>query len=209
MAMLPDRPRLTRRAFLAGGTAAAAALLLRRDLAREASAHGNELAQVELEQAARKVELCSSATAAGVGLRGEYFADEGCRGAPLLVRLDAGIDFDATLDWPADRRAQRPRSVRWTGWVKPAITGAYRFHTSAASARVLVSRQPLAGAGADAQAQIELAAGRYYPITIELGHVDAAAGRIRLEWTAPHGARFAVPRALLYLPSEGVTTRPA
>ena len=24
----------------------------------------------------------------------------------------------------------------------------------------------------------------------------------RLEWTAPHGARFLVPRALLYLPTE-------
>ena len=207
--MHTNKPTLTRRAFLAGGTAGAALLLLRRDFARETPAPGHGLAQVELEQAARKVELCSSATAAGVGLRGEYFADAGCRGAALLVRLDAGIDFDAGLDWPADRRGPRPRSVRWTGWVKPAVTGAYRFHTGSAPARVLVSRQPLAGAGAGAQAQIELAAGRYYPITIELDHVDAAAGRIRLEWTAPHGARFAVPRALLYLPSEGVRTRPA
>jgi hypothetical protein len=207
MATSPPAPgRNARRAFLIGG--AATALLLRRDRAAEPSARGDQLAKVELEQAARKVELCSSANAAGVGLRGEYFADEGCRGTPLLVRLDGSIDFDASLDWPKAQHGPRPRSVRWSGWVKPALAGAYRFHAGVAEARISVSRQPLAGAGVEPQAEIELAAGRFYPITVELDRI-AAAGRIKLEWTAPHGARFAVPRALLYLPSEGVTTRRA
>ncbi|WP_280152731.1 PA14 domain-containing protein [Piscinibacter sp. XHJ-5] len=208
MAMPPTQPgRIARRAFLVSG--AAAALMLRRDRAIDTAPRGASLAQVELEQAARKVELCSSANAAGVGLRGEYFPEEGCRGVPLLVRLDSSIDFDASLDWPPDRAGERPLSVRWSGWIKPALAGRYRFHAGADHARVLVARQPMAGAGADAQAQIELAAGRYYPITVELDRIAGANNRIRLEWTAPHGARFAVPRALLYLPTDAVPARRA
>jgi len=202
--------RIGRRGFLAlagaGGVAAAGgAFFVLRGGARAPEARPDDLAAVEARQAAHRAALCSSANVAGVGLRGEYFAAERCAGAPLLVRLDGGIDFDATLDWPAREQAGRPRSVRWSGWVKPAIAGAYRFHAGAGdAARISVSQQPLAGAGAPADARIELAAGRFYPIVIELDRVASIESRIRLEWTAPHGARFAVPRALLYLPMEGL-----
>jgi hypothetical protein len=124
----------------------------------------------------------------------------------MLVRLDGGIDFDASLDWPGDRARHRPRSVRWSGWVKPAIAGRYRFHAGVADARILVSQQLLAGPAAEPQAGIDLDAGRFYPISVEVDRLAPAAERIRLDWTAPHGARFAVPRALLYLPMDGIAT---
>jgi hypothetical protein len=53
------------------------------------------------------------------------------------------------------------------------------------------ARQPLAGP--DAAPDVELSAGRFYPILVEVDRIAAADARIRLEWTAPHGARF--PRA--------------
>lgn len=195
----------SRRLFLALGSIGAAALLVRRD-GRRAPAHP-DLEGSELRQAARRAELCSAANAAGVGLRGEYFTAERCAGAPLLVRLDGTIDFDTSLDWPAEYHDRPPRSVRWSGWVKPTLSGHYRFHAGAGDARIVVARQPLAGPDAPpGGASLELAAGRFYPIRIDLEHIahDTAEQRIRLEWTAPHGARFLVPRALLYLPAEGL-----
>jgi hypothetical protein len=200
-------PRPTRRSFLAGSAALGLVLLVRHDDAKRTLASPREsLADAELQRAAQRAAMCSGANAAGVGLRGEYYAREHWRGSPALVRTDSAIDFDRSLDWPSSKSGDRPRSVRWTGWVKPPITGRYRFHADAPGARVVVSTLVLAGAGA--QRDIEMAAGRFYPITMEmsLNANSSNTQRIQLEWTAPHGARFLVPRALLYLPTEAVHT---
>jgi hypothetical protein len=198
--MAHDRGHRPRRMFLAVAGTAGAALLVRRDGVQAASPAAG-LAAVEARQAAERAGLCSAANAAGVGLRGEYFAAERCAGAPLLVRLDGAIDFDGSFDLPAGSQA-RARSVRWSGWVKPPLSGRYRFHAGSPDARIVVARQPLAGP--DAAPDVELSAGRFYPILVEVDRIAAAEARIRLEWTAPHGARFLVPRALLYLPTEGL-----
>jgi hypothetical protein len=136
--------------------------------------------------------------AVATGLRGEYFAQEDWRG-PLLARTDPAIDFDASLDWPAERQVQRPRSARWTGWVMPLFTGHYRFHADAvAGARVVVARQTLLGEPGAADSAL-LAAGRLYPIRVELPRLDGDVRRIRLEWTTPQGSRHVVPGELFYL----------
>lgn len=164
------------------------------------------IAAAELKRAAERGELCSATNATGSGLRGEYFSRDPRRSAPLLVRVDPTVDFDASLDWPASLAAQRPGGVRWTGWVKPPIAGRYRFHVGQPGARIVVARTVLAGEGAAADAAIELAAGRFYPITVEVPQLDAISGRLALEWTAPYGARYVVPRALLFVPSETAST---
>lgn len=188
----------TRRMFLVAGAGAAAALVMQRDAPARGAAP-LDLAQHELDQAARRASLCTSANATGVGLRGEYFAEEDCRGAPLAVRQDGIIDFDATLGWGDAPR--RPRSVRWSGWVKPVLSGRYRFHTGSDESHIVVARQTVSGA---ARAGIELAAGRFYPIAIRMDRI-AHDARIRLEWTAPHGARLLVPQVLMYLPTDSVS----
>jgi hypothetical protein len=85
---------------------------------------------LEALHAAAMNQLCSGRTPAGVGLKGEYFAAEGWRGAPTVARVDGTVDFDAALQWPAGKSAERPRSMRWTGWIKAPVTGVYRFHGS-------------------------------------------------------------------------------
>ena len=151
-------------------------------------------------------ELCSARNAVGVGLRGQYFAQPGWQGTPVLSRTDASIDFDASLDWPSDVPA--PRSVRWQGWVKAPISGLYRFHLDHANAHIVVARQEAVSADGRTPAALELQAGRFYPITIEIERLDAhGRGSLALEWTAPHGARYVVPRALLFLPSETASPR--
>jgi hypothetical protein len=179
---------------LVAGVGAAAALVIRRDAPARGAAP-LDLARHELEQAARRAALCSSANATGTGLRGEYYAEEGCRGTPMVVRDDGIIDFDPALRWSGAR--PYPRSVRWSGWVKPMLSGIHRFDVGASKAHIVVARQTVSGTSTG----IELAAGRFYPISIRIDHINPRAGRMRLEWIPPHGARLLVPQVLLYPPT--------
>lgn len=56
---------------------------------------------------------------------------------------------------------------------------------------------------------VSLKSGRYHPVVMEVPDLDVPVfdGVIKFEWTSPHGVRFLVPRALLYLPSEQATIR--
>ena len=168
---------------------------------------GGEQNASDLSHASQRAGLCSSANVAGVGLRGDYFPTAGLAGAPSFTRIDTTVDFTGALPWPADQAAAPPRSVRWQGWIRPPISGRYRFHAEPTNARVLVSREAMTGPGVAEEASIQLTLGRYYPILMEVPALDPAAPGVRLEWTAPHGARFVIPRALLYLPTD--TAAPA
>jgi hypothetical protein len=198
----------SRRSFL-GSLLGAAALGFAQQGRAGASVAGGEIdLQKSQLEAARRNALCSANNAVGVGLRGEYFAEEDCRGLPVLVRTDPTIDFDATLEWPERLAKARPRSVRWTGWVKAPLTGAYRFHLRPASGTVVVARAAVSGPGAERDAVANLNAGRFYPIALRIAQLPATPSeRTSLEWTAPHGARYVVPRSLLHLPSDTVTSR--
>lgn len=160
-----------------------------------------------LDRAARRADLCSGASAIGVGLRGEYFGAARFAGPTLLTRIDPVLDFDAGLEWPKDLAARRPASARWHGWVKAPIGGRYRFHLDAADTTLAVASLLQAEGGRAIGPGIDLAAGRYYPIAIDVAALPAPGGYLRLEWTAPHGARYIVPRALLHLPTDTVTKR--
>jgi len=210
-----DRPSLssfalTRRLMLIATAGVGASPLLGCDRVTsqppKAATSDSGIGRVELESAARQGELCSPANAKGVGLRGEYFANQNCDGQPLLTRIDPVVDFDTSWDWPAELKGKAPASVRWSGWVKPPLAGQYRFHCDASGARLLVSRVALVGEGATTDAHIELAAGRFAPLVLELRDLSNVAGRVRLEWTAPFGARYVIPRQLLHLPSDTVST---
>lgn len=157
------------------------------------------VAAAELKQAERLAALCSASNVSGTGLRGEYFASAKVQGAPLLVRVDATVDFDKLLEWPATDH-KRPRSAQWTGWVKAPITGLYRFHATQPRTSIEVARQSMLGKEQQEGDRIELTAGRFYPITLQAEQLELMTGRLALEWTTPFGARYVVPRALLYLP---------
>lgn len=160
----------------------------------------------ELVRADARADMCSASNAVGVGLRGEYFAAPSLRGAAALVRVDDIVDFDQSIQWPMDDKAQKVSSVRWSGWIKPPLSGAYRFHADAPNMQVFLAREQVAGEGVAPTNKVDLAAGRFYPIEVVVSELTDSPDRIRLEWTAPHGARFVVPKALLHLPSETVAT---
>jgi hypothetical protein len=197
--LMPGSP--SRRELLQG---AAVALLFtslpRRGLAGATSAEAS-MAGAELREAERRASLCSASNVAGTGLRGEYFAGDKATGTPLLVRVDSTVDFDRSFDWPSGASGPHPRSAQWSGWIKAPISGRYRFHTSQPKSSLVVARQAMLGLDAKDGESIELTAGRFYPVTLRVGGLDALQGRLALEWTAPFGARYVVPRQLLYVPT--------
>jgi hypothetical protein len=144
---------------------------------------------------ATRAALCSSAIPGGTGLSGEFFSSEGLRGTRLAERLQT------ELEWPTGLAA---RSARWIGWLRAPLTGFYAFHARVPGVQITVAGRRVGGEGAAPQARVELAAGRFHPILIELPRIDPALKDLRLEWTAPHGARFAIPGRAMYPPTERV-----
>jgi hypothetical protein len=192
-----DHPVSRRRALALGAVAIVALNTARRDAEPVPPQRRGPATSPDLEDAARRGALCTAKDLPGVGLLGEYFMLDACRGTPALARIDPVVDFDASFDWPAGQVPAGPRSVRWSGWLRAPMDGRYRFHLDAPDGVVLVARQSMRDPGAG----IELHAGRYYPIEARLERVAASGARVRLEWTAPHGARYVIPRALLQPPS--------
>lgn len=162
---------------------------------------------IERKYAQQRADMCGAGNAVGVGLKGEYYAEPALKGPVLLSRVDRLIDFDNRFEWPAEQAATAPRSARWTGWIKPPLAGRYRFHADAPGLKVSVANQIVAGVGASSNAGVDMALGRFYPVTVEAQTLDANhPGRWRFEWTAPHGMRYLVPTALLFVPV--IPTRP-
>jgi len=157
----------------------------------------SDMALKESERASNRMELCSAANSAGVGLQGEYFAAGDCTGHALLSKVEGPVELDPATVWPQGS----PGSARWRGWVKPPLPGKYVFHVDHPSAKIVVARQVFQGGDDSSSNQIEMAAGRYYPVLLEVHGLNVSMAGVRLEWTAPHGMRFLVPRALLYLPT--------
>lgn len=200
------RQLMLRRSFIVAAIGIGAVLSLRRDVVElNPAAPSTDRMAAELVRAADRAGICSAANAVGVGLRGEYFSEPSSRGQAVLVRVDDVVDFDASMEWPTSIAA-RPVSVRWSGWIKAPLSGLYRFHADAPNMRMLVARNLVAGVGAAPDVKVDLAAGRFYPIEIIVSQLTDSDTRIRLEWTAPHGVRYVVPKALLHLPTETMAT---
>lgn len=168
----------------------------------------------ELARAADRGAMCSGREAVAAGLRAEYFAQTGFQGDALLTRMEAPVDEP----WPqVGAGVTRPvRSARWRGWVRPPMSGAYAFHTELPGVRIQVANQWMDtgdGSPSGAVKTVDLAAGRYHPISVEMADAPARfatgeAPALRLNWTAPFGARFLVPKAALFPPSDTVNDKP-
>jgi hypothetical protein len=158
----------------------------------------------EFQRAADRANVCSAREAKAAGLTAEYFAKKDFAGPALLTRQEAPLDHP----WPqaGQEVSAAVLSARWRGWVRPPFTGKFSFHTDIPGALITVAGQPLV----NAEAQVELHTGRYHPIQIELRDANAAgAGQtplspLKLNWTTPFGARYLLPRAVLYPPSDTV-----
>jgi hypothetical protein len=175
-----------------------------------AQANSASLSEAEQQTAMRRNEICTSANPVGVGLLGEYFSGSLAESSLTTSRIDPVIDFDRTLDLPPGAKGIAPvKSIRWRGWVKAPLSGPYMFHLSEDVGRIELSRAIVnPGDRAGGPVKVDLVAGRFYPIVIEVPLASQIKQALRLEWTAPHGARYLIPRALLHTPTETAKPNP-
>ena len=141
--------------------------------------------------------LCSNRNAIGVGLRGEYFSQNYWRGVPLLVRTDGILDSNIL------QFSESIRSVRWRGWVKATVSGPHRFHFDHPQSRITVAGSDFSLHVESPAQPIDLSAGRFYEISLELPLREKnETSPFRLEWTPPHGYRYPIAQTMLFLPTN-------
>ncbi len=146
----------------------------------------------------------SAAPAGGTGLAGAYFNNMTLTGTAVLNRVEA-VNFNWGTASPGPGVNTNRFSVRWTGTVMAAATGAYTFQTvSDQGVRLWVNGVALIDnwvahtSTTDTSAQINLVAGQRYTVTLE--YFDQTGSAVmRLRWQRPATAGFvAIPTASLY-----------
>jgi len=129
------------------------------------------------------------------GLLGEYFNNELLKGNPALTRIDRGLNFDWGDKSPDKAVNPDHFSVRWTGQLVPEKTGFYFLGVgSDDGSRLYLNGKLLVNNwGQHAieykYAQVELTAGRKYPIKIEMYEGAGGAGAI-LAWSFRSGSEL-------------------
>ena len=158
---------------------------------------------------------------AGNGLQGEYFNNTGLVGTPVLTRTDPTVNFSWGDSGPGHGIAHNRFSVRWTGQVEAAGTGAYTFSTLADDGiRLWVNNvkvidhwtlqtQTLHTPVKDTSAPVNLTAGQKYDIKIEF-YENTGKAAAKLHWTAPGQAEAVVPETALFSTpvAPGASTEP-
>lgn len=142
------------------------------------------------------------------GLRAEFFAGENFE-TFVTSRTDDSVDFSwpaavaPLAGVPADRY-----SVRWTGRIRPLLTGDYTFYLAAdegvrlwVNGRLVVDRWtgllPLGGEAPGVP--ILLRAGQYYDLRLEYQNVTGE-GWIGLKWQSASQPREIIPATRLFQP---------
>jgi beta-glucosidase len=141
---------------------------------------------------------------AGRGLLAEYFDNTAFTGQPKLARVEPRVFQQAGIVDPelAAALPQHAAAVRWTGSLRPPVTGDYaiaaRGGFGSAALRISLDGKELApesepsGAGAGAQprgsatpAHAQLQADRAYRLRVEYKPLDPAAAAAQLLWLPP------------------------
>jgi len=157
--------------------------------------------------------LRAGAGNAPAGLRGEYFRGREPQGPPVLERVDATVDFRwdrgsptsdlvARGELPPDRALPDDDfSVRWTGQLRPPVSGRYEltvtgddgFRLDVDGRRVIDEWTTTSRARAKS-VSLDPEAGRAYDVRLEYFEADRDA-EIRLGWRRP-GAKDPFDEAL-------------
>jgi len=129
--------------------------------------------------------FCQDAACAAPGLKAEEFAGPDLAGAPVASRTD----LNAKFAWGSPVRQERETSIRWTGFLKVAEPGQYRFrYTGANGYRVFVDDVLVAdvwdAAWPTSDTAIDLTADRPHAIRIEAVQKGSRATQ-KIQWSKP------------------------
>jgi beta-glucosidase len=129
--------------------------------------------------------LCQDAACAQPGLKAEEFKGPRLAGTPAAVRFEP----NARVAWGTPTRVERDTSIRWTGYIRPTESGAYRFRYSGENGyRIRVDDRQVADvwdiAWPTSDTDVQLEAGRTYRILVEAMQ-KGSRGDHRLQWSRP------------------------
>ena len=133
----------------------------------------------------------------GRGLQGSYFGNRALEGTPVFARTDTTVE----VDWHegAPRQGMNPNDfgVRWTGTIRPPVTGMYRLGvTTTMRAELAIDDSVIVGTTYPqrdnefpdarlAQSEpIQLEAGRSYRVRVE-AHESYGEAELELVWSIP------------------------
>lgn len=129
--------------------------------------------------------LCQDAACTQPGIKVEEYQGTKLAGTPAAVRTDA----NARVAWGTPTREERETSIRWSGYIKPSDTGAFRFRYSGENGyRIYVDDRLVADvwdiAWPTSDTDIQLKAGQVYKIRVEAMQ-KGSRGDHRLQWSRP------------------------
>lgn len=126
------------------------------------------------------------------GLKAEYFSGMNFGGTPV-VRTEEWINFEPANQAPDPFLPPSPLSIRWSGKLRPSVTGDYTFNFShddgarlSIDGKVLIDKWRGAGIAMDT-VSIHLEAGRDYDLRAEY-YDDRDYAVARLQWRVPEVA---------------------
>ena len=129
------------------------------------------------------------------GLLGEYFDNKTLSGEPKLRRIDKNINFKWGGDRPAEGFGVDNFSVRWTGRLKPLLSGTYEITIASDDGmRLFIDGKPVVDHWSDhaveaRMAKIDLQAGKFYDVRVEFYENGGDAVAL-MGWTKPNADEF-------------------
>lgn len=122
------------------------------------------------------------------GLKAEYFSEDKFKGNPVLTKYDAPVSYEFVRQ-PAGA-GPREKSIRWTGTIRPPVSGSYRIGVDCPAPFVVsidgktVLESPGTVEPQALVAAMELTGGKSYPLNIEYRGVNRE-GYFRFYWATP------------------------
>ncbi len=104
------------------------------------------------------------------------------------------VDFDFAQTWPRANNGKKIKSARWQGWIRPPVSGTYKFKSQSTSVDLTIRKTIVIGPG--------LVAGRFYPADMSANANESGIGKVTLEWSTPYGATYVIPHTMLFLPND-------
>jgi hypothetical protein len=174
--------------------------------ATELTSAADFVAQIGSEEAG-----IDPAMPAGTGLTAQYFANTALTAPAVVTRVEA-VGFSVGTGTPATGVPADNFTVRWSGQISVASTGAYRFRTvSDNGARVTVNGtqvvnnwSPLFTPSTATSGDVTLSAGQRYDVVVEYIERTGSAS-LQFQWRLPGTTAYvAVPTAQLYPAGPGL-----
>jgi hypothetical protein len=149
------------------------------------------------------VAVDSATGAPGTGLTGQYYSDRTLT-TLRLTRTDPTVNFNWGSGSPAANVPINNFSVRWTGQVRPPVSGQYVFSTVAddgvrlwINGQLVIDAPSDRGASTNTSAPITLTADTNYAIRLEY-YERTGSAVITLRWAFPGQSTQIIPQTRLY-----------